>query len=118
MMRGIGERTGRALMEKQEFDVWALLHSLGGEKRVCPSDGKEYKKRGWFLRHMRTTGHWKGGQVRQERQERVEDDRDFLRRCTTGSGYTTPVVDLGLSAYAQSILRATVGSGEEKRDHE
>ena len=29
-------RMGKALMEKQEFDMWALLHGLGGEKEVCP----------------------------------------------------------------------------------
>lgn len=61
------------LRDRFDFNVLMLYNSFGSEPLKCPVDGKQYKKGGWFLRHMWRSGHWREGKYPEYSCREVKD---------------------------------------------
>lgn len=60
-MTVIGIRLGKAINDRQDFDIWWLTRSMccGTPPLECDACTRTYKKTGWLQRHYLKTGHWR-----------------------------------------------------------
>lgn len=78
VMKDVGRLLGHAIASKIDFDFWVLQATFVKRFLLCDYCHKQYKKYGWWLRHMRRSGHWKDIQ---------EMDAHGVREMKEGNGY-------------------------------